>query len=398
MPESSWAALKRLVVSPTGVVLVLSLLYLGVILFSAGGDPLEFAQIGTRFSEGEASGTEGYDGQFIYYIARDPNPASVAAHLDVPAYRYQRILLPVLARLLSFGQLNWLPWIIPLVGLASHLWAVFLLSKLFENWGVSRWYVLSYGLWVGLLLGLRLDLPEPLAFSLVITAIWFEHKKRTPWAWVCFALALLAKETTIFFIVAQGLAYLVNRRWRDAASLTLVAGLPFVLFHLWLLSTFGSLGFGLGGAGAGGLELIPFMGLWRVYAFDPVHFFALLAIDIPLFLLPALWGAYVAVRRWLAGQHDFVAVALFLNAAIYPFLPVSLYIEPLGTLRLASGLVLALLLFAVRFRVRRALNYSFFWILLNALLIRQMLGMNFSALNYLHYLFISGRNAFHLLQ
>ncbi len=185
---------------------------------------------------------------------------------------------------------------------------------------------------------------------------------------------MLAKETTIFFVVAQGLVYLVNRRWRDAAGLTLVAGLPFVLFHLWLLRTFGSLGFGLGGAGASGLEVIPFMGLWRVYAFDPFHFFALLAIDLPALLLPALWGLYVAIRRWLAGQRDFVAVALLLNVAIYPFLPLSLYIEPLGTLRLASGLVLALLLFAARFRVQRALNYSFFWILLNALLIRQILS------------------------
>ncbi len=169
MTKLNSATLKRLVISPTGVVLVLSLLYLGVILFSAGGDPLEFARIGTHFSEGAIPGTEGYDGQFIYYIARDPNPASVVAHLDVPAYRYQRILLPLLADLLSFGQADWLPWVIPLIGLSAHLWAVFLLSKLFEDWRVSRWYVLGYGLWVGLLLGLRLDLPEPLAFSLVIT-------------------------------------------------------------------------------------------------------------------------------------------------------------------------------------------------------------------------------------
>lgn len=374
MARSRSSALTQFALSPVGAVLVLALIYLGVVLFSAGGDPLEFAQIGTYFSEGNAAGTEGYDGQFIYYIARDPNPATVAAHLDVPAYRYQRILLPVLARLFSFGQLNWLPWVIPFIGLSAHLWAVFLLGKLFETWGINRWYVLSYGLWVGLLLGLRLDLPEPVAFSLVITAIWLEHKKRIPWAWLCYALAMFAKETTIFFVAAQGFIYLVNRRWRDAAGLTLVAGLPFVLFHVWLLSTFGSLGFGLGGAGAAGLELIPFMGLWKVYAFDSVHFFALLAIDIPLFLLPALWGAYAAVKRWLTGHRDFVAAALFLNVAIYPFLPESLYIEPLGTLRLASGLVLALLLFAARFRIQRALNYSFFWLLLNALLIRQMLG------------------------
>ncbi len=374
MTKFSSAALKRIMISPVGVVLLLTLVYLGAVLLSADGDPLEFVRIGTHFSEGATPGTEGYDGQFIYYIARDPDPARVAAHLDVPAYRYQRILLPLLARLLSFGQTDALPWVIPLIGLFAHLWAVFLLNKLFELWGVSRWYVLSYGWWVGLLLALRLDLPEPLAFSLVITAIWLEQKQRMRLAWLFYALALFAKETTIFFVVAQGLLYLGNRRWRDAAGLTLVAGLPLVLFRLWLLSTFGSLGFGLGGAGAGGLELIPFMGLWKIHAFDPVHFFALLAIYLPALLLPALWGLYASARRWLAGEHDFSAAALFLNAAIYPFLPISLYIEPIGTLRLAAGLLLALLLFAARFRLQRALNYSFFWIFLNALLIRQVLG------------------------
>ncbi len=45
---------------------------------------------------------EGYDGQFAYYIARDP--ADSPDCLDVPAYRMQRILLPALGALFSLGQ------------------------------------------------------------------------------------------------------------------------------------------------------------------------------------------------------------------------------------------------------------------------------------------------------
>ncbi len=374
MNKSNLAIFKRGLVSPVGVTLLFALLYLGAVLASAHGDPLEFVRIGTKFSEGASPGTEGYDGQFIYYIARDPDPSRVAVHLDVPAYRYQRILLPMVGRVISFGQGDWLPWVIPAIGLIAHLWAIFLLSKLLESWGVSRWYTLSYGLWVGLLLALRLDLPEPLALSLVITAIWLDQKNHAPWVWLFYALALFAKETTIFFVVAQGFIYLANRRWRDALGLSLVAGLPFALFHFWLLHVFGSLGFGLGGAGSGGVELVPFMGLFRVGEYSRIYLLAILAVDMPALLLPALWGLYSSTKYWLLGQRDFTAAALFLNAAIYPFLPLSLYIEPIGTLRLASGLVLALLLFFARFRVRRGLNYSFLWLFLNALLIKQILG------------------------
>jgi hypothetical protein len=185
-------------------------------------------------------------------------------------------------------------------------------------------------------------------------------------------LALFAKETTIFFVVAQGLSYLLNRRWKDAAGLALVAGVPMLAFRLWLLATFGSLGFGVGGAGATVPVLIPFAGLWGVGTYDRVFQLAVTLLYLPVVLVPALWGLWAAGRRLLGGgagrseRAEFTALALFLNAAIFPFLPISLYIEPLGTLRLAVGLQLATLLFAGRYGVRRALNYSFFWILLDA--------------------------------
>src|SRR5258708_25586450 len=48
------------------------------------------------------SGSEGYDGQFTYYIAADPSTAVRRVH--VPPYRYQRILQPALTRLLAVAQ------------------------------------------------------------------------------------------------------------------------------------------------------------------------------------------------------------------------------------------------------------------------------------------------------
>ena len=50
-------------------------------------------------------GSVGYDGQFYYYIAHDPFILGQSYnHIDFPAYRYQRIIYPLTAWLLSFGQ------------------------------------------------------------------------------------------------------------------------------------------------------------------------------------------------------------------------------------------------------------------------------------------------------
>jgi len=110
------AHLPRLA-GPWLVVTVVALLYLGLTLAAHDMDPLSLAQIGTRFSQGDPAGSEGYDGQFAYFIAVDPLGA--APLIDVPAYRYQRIVYPLLARLLALGRREWIPWMLPLVNLIA---------------------------------------------------------------------------------------------------------------------------------------------------------------------------------------------------------------------------------------------------------------------------------------
>ena len=48
---------------PWVVVLLLALTYVGVTLARYGGDPLTFALVGTRYSQGDPQGSPGYDGQ-----------------------------------------------------------------------------------------------------------------------------------------------------------------------------------------------------------------------------------------------------------------------------------------------------------------------------------------------
>ena len=364
------------ILSPATVTFLVSLLYLAAVIIGAGGDPLALARIGTQYREGDIGGSEGYDGQFVYYIAQDPNPENVEAQIDVPAYRYQRILLPMLARVLSLASAKLIPWMIPLISLAAHTAAVFLLSKLLEKWSLNRWYALSYGLWLGFLLAMRLDLPEALAFALVIAAVFLEVNGKSRSSWLFYAFALFAKETTLFFLGAQLLVYLFHRRLREFVGLGIVAILPFAVFQIWLLNTFGHLGLSSGGIRATPMEWIPFMGIWRIREYGPQIMIAFFAIYLPILVIPSLWALWSSAKQFARDGIEFSSLALFLNAAIIPFLPFSLYSEPYGAMRLASGLVFALILFAARYKNHKVLNFTLFWILLNLILVAEFFGLN----------------------
>ncbi|HET9411689.1 MAG TPA: hypothetical protein VFO38_02490, partial [Candidatus Saccharimonadales bacterium] len=315
-------------------------------------------------------GTQGYDGQFVYYIARDPDPETVKPFLDVPAYRYQRILLPLLARFVALGQDLAIPWSLAALGILFQTAGTWALATLLDGWGVNRWYALAYGMFAGLTLAVRLDLPEPLAYGLVVGGFLAIQRQRNLLSWLCFGLALFAKEVTVIFLGAALLSALLNRRWNDLAGLSIVALVPYGLFQFWLWQVFGQSGIGSGGAMATSFEVIPFMGLLRIGFYSPLYLVAMLAVFGPAIVLPTLWGLWVGFKKLLSGDMSLVVLALILNAPVMLFLPFSTYRETGGSLRIACGLILAILIFSSRYRLRKVLNYSLLWLVLNAFLLK----------------------------
>jgi hypothetical protein len=374
---------------PWFIATVACLIYCLAVIGAEDGDPLALVTIGTRFSQGipeEYGGTEGYDGQFVYYIARDP---STAEHfLDAPGYRFQRILLPALAMILSFGQDDWIPWALMVINLVAVGAGTALLERLLAAHGVSRWYALGYGFALGIFGAARLSLPEPLAYALVLGAIVVIREDRWLPGAALLALAALTKETSLIFVAGYGLYLLVNRRLRDAILFGAVAGIPFILWQGVLLAKLGEIGVGSGGAMATGFEAIPFGGVLRIL-YDgvpdpefqtipfgsslivPAHdmftpgvlalFGIFLLLLTPFVLYPTVW----ALRKcWLAyreGAITPIACLLFANAAIMLFVPFSTYREPLGILRFVVGLQIAVVLFAAERRSARALLNSTIW-------------------------------------
>jgi hypothetical protein len=76
------------------------------------------------------------------------------------------------------------------------------------------------------------------------------------------------------------------------------------------------------------------------------------------------------VASFLNGQRNMIVLGLLMNSLVIIFLPFSTYRETGGLLRFASGLMLAVLLFAGRYQMRRILNYSTFWVVLNVFLLK----------------------------
>ncbi len=352
------------------VVLAVALLYAAGTLARYGGDPLMFVLPGTRYSLGDPQGTQGYDGQFAYYIARDPSGGW--RHCDVPAYRYQRILYPLLAWAFALGRPAAVPWTLILLNLAALVVGTYFTERLLAVWDVSRWYALVYGLYGGLLAGLRLDLTEPLAYGLVQAGLWaWSQGGDRRRAYPLFALAALTKETTLIAVAGLLLHRALERRRRAAVEMGLAVGTPFAVWQAVLWAWLGRPGVGAGGAMATPFEWLPFAGLLRVATVSWTAFGLLLLVEGPLFLLPTVWAVAVTLRDLRRGRRHPWVTLLLAQAAILPFLPFSTWREPLAMARLTVGLVAAVLLYGAQRRSRRVLNMSLLWLATLAFLVNE---------------------------
>lgn len=354
---------------PVLIVLIVSTAYLAFRLGKYDWDPIGLAEIGTRFSEADPDGSAGYDGQFAYYVAVEPNPQEVEDNLDVPAYRYQRILYPLIARTLALGNVNWIPWTLILVNLLSLLYATWLLTRYLIAIDISQRYALIFGLWTGVVVGVGTDLYEPLAFALAISAWYARLFKRFRLSYLFLALALLTKEVMIAFWIAALISDISKKKMRVEWATVLAPGIIFLIWQAWLWIVFGSPGMTSGGAMATPFELFPYFGFIRI---GEVSLRILLFFSVlfgPTIILPSLWGTVSALRKMIEGERSSHVWALLMNCLLIVFLPFSTFREPSGLFRVATGMVLAIVLFGAHNRMQRVLNYGMFWIPLLAVLI-----------------------------
>lgn len=349
-------------ISPWIVTAIFTICYVLLILSENHWDPMQFVNIGGHFDPRQQNNAWGYDGQFVYQIALDPLHAP--KYLDVPAYRFQRILYPALGRLLSFGSAQILPWVLILINIAALVGGTRVTERLLAASGANKWYALTYGLFLGMQVSIRLDLTEPLAFLFVQLASLSFGRHQLGRAGLFFILASLTRELTLLFAFAAVLTLFSRQQYKTAILWGLGTLLPFAVWQLILRLWLGEWGIQSGGAAATPFEMIPFHGWWGFAEITSWQIFLLFSLLIlPIALIPASVSIIASLRALFHRQCNYGTWSLMVNAMLFPFLPASNVLVQLGMVRTVIGLMVAVLSFGAYNHSKRALNYSLLWVI-----------------------------------
>lgn len=312
----------------------------------------------------------GYDGFYVYLIARDPLEAP--QYLDAAPYRFQRILLPAMARLLSFGQREALPYILIAINtlfLGIGTYALEYLLKT-SGKGYSAWYSVGYAFSLGLFGTARLSMTEPLAYGLALIGIVLAQRRNWIASAVIFALAALAKETTLFFPAAYGFYLLYQRNWKTAIPFGLITLIPWAIWQLMIFGYFGVWGLGSGGSTDTGFSLIPFGAYFEMLQRGGIIPFLLLNILLfPFVIFPLLWSFWRCLVDFREKHWTIATQILFFNILILPFTPFSTFAEPIAIFRFIVGMQIAIIWYAAQKGLVRALRNSTFWLVTGILVV-----------------------------
>ena len=369
--------LRQILFSPRLLAGLVFLIYGAWLLLSAlqHGDPRDYVVIGRYFLEKSHASSVitldpayrhyqqfGYDGQFGYFIALDPRNAY--HYIDSPAYRYTRILYPMLARLLALGNARLIPYTLILINWLALAGGTFLIALWLKRKHAATWPALAFGLFPGLFFSLRYDLTEPLSLALVALAIYlfdFGGPRRLMWSATCFALAALTRETVAIFAICYGVSLLHveqlfsrERRaglWRavrePAAWRASIAGvapavtfLSVALLPLLALKLF--LRLWLGSSGVPSIVLpepVPFRGLMVYWPFSLSSEYGLI---VKYLVAPGIICGALAVWALVRGKWTAAIWAVALNALLtVVFLNPLSYIAFSATGRIQSSVALA---------------------------------------------------------
>ncbi len=301
--------------------------YAAVILLYAARfnyDFTGFAVIGSRWAAPELlppdpiiePGSRGYDGQFFLYIARDPLLLGESCrYIDIPAYRYGRILYPLLAGMLAMGIHSLLPYTLVLVNLFAILFGTHFAVLMLKSAGLNPWYGAGYGFLSGLLICILRDLAGPTAMAGVIGGVYFYHRGSYLPAAGLFAAGILAREVVAMVPVGLFVFDLIFGKTGKRGGVILFSPLPFLLWSGYLAVRLGSFPW-RGGAGNFGSPLAGMISSGAALLARKVSWAGQLFFG--LFLLLTILSLLLSLREIFRRPGG--ASAVFLFYSLLPFL------------------------------------------------------------------------------
>lgn len=176
---------------------------------------------------------DGYDGQFYYRLALNPFTSKVQEFgitLDIPSYRHQRIIYPLISWIISLGQKDFVPAILLIVNFIALLLIGLLGGYYAKSLRLHSFWGLVFVIHPGFPYTLIRDLTEILQACFILAALLLINTKRYLFASMVLTLAILTKETALIIPICLLLAF------KNRYFLIPVAGYLFwqaVLFLNW---------------------------------------------------------------------------------------------------------------------------------------------------------------------
>ena len=163
-------------------------------------------------------GSVGYDGQAYHYIAHDPFfQRGLSQVLDDPRLRAQRILFPLLAWLLVFGNDTRIDAGLIAVQLLSCGLGVYWLSRLAVLQQRSAWWGLWFLALPPVLVSIDRLLADSVLAALAVGFVFYSRTNRWTAVWLICTLAALTRDTGLVLAASMILYFVWEGLWRRAA-------------------------------------------------------------------------------------------------------------------------------------------------------------------------------------
>lgn len=285
----------------------------------------------------------GYDGQFFYFIARDPFiTGNMHQRLDVPAYRYQRIMYPLLARISALGNVEKLPKTLVSVNLAAILIGTLLVAGMLLKQQMSPWYALFYAALNGFVLALLRDLSGPVAMAFTVGAFYCYSNKRYRTSAILLAAGILSREIVAAIAPVMFLDSLFIKKEKRPAIFHALSLLPFTVWKTFISIKLDILPWESAGQGNFDKPLTTMISHYREIMTAPGKL-PEEQIVLSLFILVSVISFGLAVREIIRSRNE-ISIC-FLGYSILPFImSYRVWIEPWSYCRvlLPAGVMLVL--------------------------------------------------------
>ncbi|MFB3894972.1 MAG: hypothetical protein ACE14V_01585 [bacterium] len=193
----------------------------------------------------------GYDGQYNFYIIKD----LWFRGTFTDAFRYQRVLYPILVDLLAFGNNNLIFVSFILINFISIIFGIIYLRKLIGQSCKSSWLIL-YGLNLGFVFGVLYDLGTPVAIGGIVISLYYLLKNRVGLTALFLAISMLTMENAVLVIVPLILYFLWKKEWQKSGILS-ISFIPWFVWQCILWNRFGIIPI----LASSGVITVPFYGI-----------------------------------------------------------------------------------------------------------------------------------------